>query len=64
MKYVFLLRVWTGTTGLAEWNELVFPPSNFVSIKHMLEEAIKEQGMCCLSDLCHFNGQINILFIF
>ena len=33
--------MWTGTTGIAEWNELVFPPANFETVKRMLEEAIK-----------------------
>jgi len=37
-------RVWTGTKGVAEWNELVFAPSSYGSIKYMIEAALKEQA--------------------
>jgi len=37
-------RVWTGTSGIAEWNEMVFAPSNYTAVKSMLEDALKEQA--------------------
>jgi len=38
-------RVWRGTAGMAEWNELVFPPADYTSIKHHLQAAIDEQKL-------------------
>jgi len=36
-------KVWSGTAGLAEWNEIVFYPENYEAIKMKLQEALKEQ---------------------
>ena len=30
---------------MAEWNELVFPPADYTSIKHHLQAAIDEQKL-------------------
>ena len=37
-------RVLTGTSGLAEWNEMVFYPANYYDVKSWLQEALKEQS--------------------
>ena len=37
-------RVMTGTSGLAEWNEMVFSPANYYDVKSWLQEALKEQA--------------------
>ena len=37
-------KVFTGTSGLAEWNEMVFFPMNYYDVKGLLQEALKEQS--------------------
>eukprot|EP00092_Neocalanus_flemingeri_P038788 GFUD01042231.1.p1 GENE.GFUD01042231.1~~GFUD01042231.1.p1 ORF type:complete len:1506 (+),score=423.98 GFUD01042231.1:334-4518(+) len=37
-------KVWSGTAGLAEWNEIVFYPESYQDIKSKLQEAVKEQS--------------------
>jgi len=37
-------RVWKGSNAMAEWNEQVFAPSNYGTIKAWVDEALKEQA--------------------
>jgi len=37
-------KVWTGTSGMAEWNEILFYPETYGDIKIKLQEALKEQS--------------------
>ena len=37
-------KVWTGTEGLGQWNELVFYPESYGEVKSLVAEAVKEQA--------------------
>ena len=37
-------KVWTGTKGLAEWNQILFQPDSYNMVKTQLQEALKEQS--------------------
>jgi len=37
-------KVWTGTKGLAEWNQILFQPESYNMVKTQLQEALKEQS--------------------